>query len=592
MHNAHDRPKADRIAESHPENERKEREMKKVKKIFAALLALTMVLGMGVTTFAAPHKPVATDKATVKIENVESGATYNAYQIIDATYNDNGFTGYVWAPGTGKTGAIKIKGDDKEAEGLTQVEGLTGEMISRLAKDPSGLTIKKVPFDPISAQLEVGTWMILVTPSEENPTKSYNPMIVSVYYALTGTGQENDQVAGSVDAGQSWKLEATKAYMKSNNTENQEDKTVTKPTDEVNKVVEFTLTGVIPSYSKEYYTKPVYELTDTIQNGLEYVTKGSKDADEKVGYANLDQAGLKGAMTVTPSPDVTDLAGKITLTDNDYTITYTPAAGDTKESFKISFAPTFIQSVADKTEAQRKVTVTYYAKITDDAITQLGKNEFKITYSNGPGENQKAETKGDDEYVYTLSLDGVLKKVKEDKNALPGATFTLYTDEALTEATAFDTSEATGGDGNIQFKGLDGDKTYYLRETTAPAGYSLNATVYKIEFPKGADYRTYVQKDGKDTNQLLTYKVKVTPGTVGEDEKIIWETDTTKIHTSEAITYGTAANLSAAYEIVDTKLSSLPSTGGIGTTIFTIGGCALMIIAAGLYFATRRKNAK
>ena len=35
-----------------------------------------------------------------------------------------------------------------------------------------------------------------------------------------------------------------------------------------------------------------------------------------------------------------------------------------------------------------------------------------------------------------------------------------------------------------------------------------------------------------------------------------------------------------------------PSTGGIGTTIFTIGGCAIMIIAAGLFFATRRKTEK
>ena len=40
----------------------------------------------------------------------------------------------------------------------------------------------------------------------------------------------------------------------------------------------------------------------------------------------------------------------------------------------------------------------------------------------------------------------------------------------------------------------------------------------------------------------------------------------------------------------DTKLSALPSTGGIGTTIFTVGGCAIMIVAAGLYFASRRKQ--
>ena len=41
---------------------------------------------------------------------------------------------------------------------------------------------------------------------------------------------------------------------------------------------------------------------------------------------------------------------------------------------------------------------------------------------------------------------------------------------------------------------------------------------------------------------------------------------------------------------LDTKLAELPGTGGIGTTIFTIGGCVIMIAAAGLYFASRRKH--
>ena len=47
-----------------------------------------------------------------------------------------------------------------------------------------------------------------------------------------------------------------------------------------------------------------------------------------------------------------------------------------------------------------------------------------------------------------------------------------------------------------------------------------------------------------------------------------------------------------AVKIANSTGALLPSTGGIGTTIFTVGGCAIMIIAAGLYFATRRKSAK
>jgi LPXTG-motif cell wall-anchored protein len=52
------------------------------------------------------------------------------------------------------------------------------------------------------------------------------------------------------------------------------------------------------------------------------------------------------------------------------------------------------------------------------------------------------------------------------------------------------------------------------------------------------------------------------------------------------------ANLSGERDVLDTQLSALPSTGGIGTTIFTIAGCLIMVAAAGLFFVSRRKSAK
>ncbi len=50
-------------------------------------------------------------------------------------------------------------------------------------------------------------------------------------------------------------------------------------------------------------------------------------------------------------------------------------------------------------------------------------------------------------------------------------------------------------------------------------------------------------------------------------------------------------NTTTVTEIANTSISSLPSTGGIGTTIFTIAGCVIMIVAAGLFFASRKKRA-
>ena len=55
---------------------------------------------------------------------------------------------------------------------------------------------------------------------------------------------------------------------------------------------------------------------------------------------------------------------------------------------------------------------------------------------------------------------------------------------------------------------------------------------------------------------------------------------------------GVVAEKPEEIKMNDTKLSALPSTGGIGTTIFTIAGCLIMVAAAGLFFASRKRTNK
>ena len=99
------------------------------------------------------------------------------------------------------------------------------------------------------------------------------------------------------------------------------------------------------------------------------------------------------------------------------------------------------------------------------------------------------------------------------------------------------TTTLVATNGTLKVTGLD-EGNYEFKETKAPTGYSVNSE-----------------------NKAFTI-------TANEEKEVTED----------------------AGEFVNTKLSALPATGGIGTTIFTIVGCGIMIAAAGLFFASRRKE--
>lgn len=222
---------------------------------------------------------------------------------------------------------------------------------------------------------------------------------------------------------------------------------------------------------------------------------------------------------------------------------------------------------------------TYYATVTGSSfvldLSTLAKDptyqgaEVTFTYqAEVTGLEVNNSIKYDDKHVsdeiklYTGSI--TFTKYNEDKSEkLGGAGFKIYRinedDEreyaqfsgstpsyqltgwgTFEQATEVFTN-ATEGDtyGTLTVSGLDKD-TYYFEETTAPAGYSINESDEDVAFE---------------------------PGEVSDA-------------------------FSTKGEMTDTELSALPSTGGIGTTIFTVGGCIIMIAAAGLFFASRRKSSK
>lgn len=244
--------------------------MKKyLKKISALLIAVAMVLAMCVPAMADNAKPTSSDTAKATVTNVTtSGVTVTAYKIIDANYNDQGFTGYSWESWT------KLSKDLFDASGnLTLTDGDITTLAASADK-PEGITMDVGAAGTYEKSLAAGAYMVLVTGSG---TTVYNPMLVSVGYDKDSSGSSNALKEGTVSATDNWKLETTGAYAKSSNPDI--TKKITNPTDAGNAngdgkaigdTVNFEIAGTFPSYSKEY-KDPVYKITDTLSKDLHLI---------------------------------------------------------------------------------------------------------------------------------------------------------------------------------------------------------------------------------------------------------------------------------------------------------------------------------
>lgn len=196
--------------------------------------------------------------------------------------------------------------------------------------------------------------------------------------------------------------------------------------------------------------------------------------------------------------------------------------------------------------AGKEVVITYKVKVTA--------NNDIITNKATAGHKGKTDFGSTEIKVYQGNI--TLTKTGENNVKLPNAGFEVRKDSKDSKALTFTkladgvykydpnstvTEVFTKADGTVKVQGLDVG-TYYFKEKTAPEGYSVN-------------------QDQAEATLAV------------EGDKA-------------------AAVLTANTSMTDTKLSALPSTGGIGTTIFTIAGCLIMIAAAGLFFASRKKTNK
>ena len=325
-------------------------------------------------------------------------------------------------------------------------------------------------------------------------------------------------------------------------------------------------------------TKPSVEITDkntkpTIEKKVE------EDSDKKWGDVNDADIGqivnFKSTISAKPGArkyvvhdkmvsqlefgSVTSITvGSKTLTEgaeNDYTVVTTKLPDDC--TFHIVFTENYLDSITADTD----IVINYTAKLTSDAVAGTGYvNETWLDY----GDNQHTEHDTTTTYtwklpIYKYHMDG------KTKTALAGAEFILYKGseeskvyaqvakgkltgwtETKTEATKL----VSGDDGMIAVEGLDAD-TYYLEETKAPGGYNKLAGPVKVEISHT------VSVEGADMTNTLKQDTTVV-------EKV---------------------------EIENKSGTELPSTGGIGTTIFYVLGSILVIGAVVLLIAKKRMSA-
>lgn len=288
---------------------------------------------------------------------------------------------------------------------------------------------------------------------------------------------------------------------------------------------------------------------------------------------------------------------------NDNNSVYIVTQGENENGFKVAFHPDKMDTYAGK-----QIVVTYNAKLLDSADTTTVKNPntAKLEYSNEilPGQNDtdnpnkpdSADTTPgkdsieDNAVVYTFKLQILKKAEKVDGIPLKDVEFDLYKEVSAGTKNAITGDDAknvglrsdkhwlkintgslkTDGNGEVSQSGL-ANGTYYLVETKTVEGYNLLKA--PVEVTLNIVYKTTTKKeyvtDENGVKTLVKNEIKETTFTENA-------ANSTGIHTET---------------IINKKGFELPTTGGMGTVLFSIAGFALMAGAAFVLLKGRRKDA-
>ena len=547
--------------------------MKRMRKLMALVIAVAMVLAMGVSVFAAGD-------GTITITDAVNGHTYTAYQIFKGDLSDGVLSNIDWGNGINDAGKAALRSaysleDNASAAKVAEAIG-TGDSAAVAFADHVGSNVTGGTAGSLSGTtytisgLEDGYYMVVdtYTPQQDEEGVTYSRYMVQ----LVGEATVKNKAV---------KPEVEKKIVEG-------EKKVEGNTANIGDDVSYEITSTVPDMTgyKEYYM----DFSDTLSKGLTY----NNDLKVYIGETQL-------------------AADAYTLTVGDY---------DATNGTSISI---HLKDLVSRNAAQNaQIKITYTAKVNDNAVigNTGNPNTVKLDYSNNPADsgngtpddgNDGVQGETPKETVKTFVTEIELTKVDGDNQApLAGAVFNVkgsqinkviltgdhfveaadgtfyllkdgtYTTKAPTEQTAdkYESTETkykkeaytttsvqetanvefqvvTGEDGKLKVTGLK-EGTYTFTEIQAPDGYNLLDAPITVVIGSNAD----------GLEDLNAFK---------------WTKET---GSSDNVTVDT--NGTFKFTVENNKGSELPTTGGIGTTIFYIVG-AILVVGGGILLVSRRR---
>ena len=516
--------------------------MKLRKKILALLLSMMMILTLGVTALAQEAAPtVDADKGSgsITVQNAAKGETYNLYRLFDATVSA--------AQTEGQADSIVYTGTIPDSLSGYFTADQNGYITAADAawKDPSTKAEMSDGLRDALKDWAQGRTAVATAKSDGSELK-FTSLKYGYYVVVSTQG-----TAISVD---STNPNATIVDKNSTGPDN-----LTKTVGDDNVYIGDTVTYTVGFHTSNYdgagtEAKKIisYTISDTLPDFLTNVNVLSVLIDNDGDAETTDDQ-----TTLDPVPQFSDK--KIVLDWYD----------ETNSKFLYDNGAT--------------VTITYTAVVTDKAKIDGDGNKNTVTLQwTTEGNDEPGPSKlTTDEIIYTYAL--ALKKVDEKGAGLADAKFQFpfyvkadqdtdgaYLYAGTTAGEGLVNELTTPNTGLIIVKGVKADTEFSITEVDAPNGYNKLTTPVKVT----------PTKTGTTTTDTTIY--------LDADGNVLQEETTESIEVSVKIDELAAT----AVAVLNKTGSLLPSTGGIGTTIFYVAGSILLVGAVIFFVVRKRMNAE